>query len=243
MGLLAGQGMAQAQVWRKPRIAILSTGSELMEPGQALHPAKIYNSNLYTLSGYLIKTGTVPVNGGIAADAPALIAGRIRELLPDSEMVITTGGASVGDYDWAVRSAELLGAEVLFRKVGLKPGGAMMAAVKDGKLILGLSGNPAAAATGLLHVALPYVKKLCGRRDVLPQAVETVLKNPFEKRSPQLRILRGRLELGEGTAWFVENAGRGNGLVSSLMECDLLGEVPAGSPPLPAGARLKAYRV
>jgi molybdopterin molybdotransferase len=96
-------------------------------------------------SGDLRDLGARALNAGVVEDDPDAIAERIGRALEASDMVITTGGASVGDYDWAVTSAERLGAEVLFWKTKLKPGGSIMAAVKDGKLILGLSGNPGAA--------------------------------------------------------------------------------------------------
>jgi molybdopterin molybdotransferase len=243
VGLLASQGIDRVTVFEKPVISILNTGTELAEVGQPLGPAMIYNSNVYTLSGYLRAMGALPANAGVVPDEPGDIADRIAAALRSSDMVITTGGASVGDYDWAVTSATMLGADVLFWKLNMKPGGSIMAAVKDGKVILGLSGNPGAAILGLLRVALPYVRKLCGRTDLFPPAIVALLKEPLIKASPKLRLLRGRLEILDGRAYFAENEGQGNGSVSSLVDCDLLGEVPAGSPPLQAGTKIKAYRV
>ena len=234
-GLMAGQGIAEAMVYRRPVVSILNTGTELLEVGQPIRPAMIYNSNVYTLSGYLLEAGAAPVNAGVVADDPDEIAGRISAALQTSDMVITTGGASVGDYDWAVTSNKKLGADVLFWKIDMKPGGAMTAAVVNNKLVLGLSGNPGAAVLGLLRIALPFVKKLCGRTDILPEVVDVLLREPLRKPSPKLRLLRGRLDLESGRAYFAANEGQGNGAVSSLIGCDLLGEIPAGSPPMPAG--------
>jgi molybdopterin molybdotransferase len=121
LGILAGQGIADVAVYKKPVIYILNTGSELTEVGTPLKPAMIYNSNVYTLSGYLRDMGAEPYNAGIVEDDPDAIASRINAALEASDMVITTGGASVGDYDWAVTSASLLGAEILFWKVSMKP--------------------------------------------------------------------------------------------------------------------------
>lgn len=242
-GILAGQGISEVTVYRKPVIKILNTGSELLEVGTPLRPAMIYNSNVYTLSGYLKDMGTVPLNAGIVEDDPEVIAAGISAALRMSDMVITTGGASVGDYDWAVTSASMLGAEILFWKIDMKPGGSMMAAVKDGKLILGLSGNPGAAVIGLFRIARPYIRKLCGRTDLIPSAIDVFLKEPLKKPSPKRRLLRGRLEYSGGKAYFAENEGQGNGAVYSLLGCDLLGEIEAGSPPLPEGTMIKAYRI
>lgn len=243
LGVFASQGYAEVMVYRRPVIAIVNTGSELVEVGTPLPEAMIYNSNVYTLSGYLRENGAVPKNAGVVRDDPDEIAAKIGAELQNADMVITTGGASVGDYDWAVTSAQRLGADVLFWKIDMKPGGSMMAAVKDGKVILSLSGNPGAAILGLIRIALPYIKKLCGLKDLLPPVISVYLKDALKKPSPKLRLLRGKLELSDGKAWFAENEGQGNGAVWSLVGCDLLGEIEAGSASLPAGTLLKAYRI
>ena len=240
---LANQGFANLEVYKKPAITVISTGSELCEVGEPLRPAAIYNSNVHALSAYLADAGAVPINGGSVPDEPAIIASSIDHAIASSDMVITTGGASVGDYDWAVRAAELLGADVLFWKIAMRPGGALMAAVKDNKAILSLSGNPAAAVLGLLRIAMPYIKKLCGRSDCFYQEVDVSLREPYPKSSPKLRVLRGRLEIVDSRAFFVESGGQGSEDVSSLAGCDLLGEIPMGSPPLPAGTVIKAFRL
>lgn len=240
-GLLAGQGIAQVPVYKKPRIRVMSTGSELLEPGDENRPGKIYNSNVYTISAYLRGMGAECENGGSLPDEPEAIAAAISKGLDECDMVVTTGGASVGDYDYAVRAAERAGAEVLFWKAAMKPGGAIMAAQREGKVLLSLSGNPGAAIVGLLRMAAPYVKSLCGRRDIRFREISCILKEPYKKASPQLRYVRGRLSVEDGKAYFLLQEGQGNGVVSSFNGCDLLGEIAEGSPAQPAGAAIKAY--
>ena len=240
---LANQGFAGVDVYMRPAITVISTGSELCEAGEPLRPAAIYNSNVHSLSAYLSGVGAVPVNNGSVPDEPEIIADMIGRALESSDMVITTGGASVGDYDWAVTSAQIMGAEVLFWKIQMRPGGAMMVAVKDGKVILGLSGNPAAAVLGLLRIAMPYIKKLCGRTDCFYPEIRVALREPYKKSSPKLRVLRGRLEIIDSHAFFAESGGQGSEDMSSFAGCDILGEIPMGSPPLPAGTVIKAYRL
>lgn len=242
-GLLACQGICENQVYKKPIATIINTGTELVEAGNPLPPAKIYNSNVYTLMGYLRDIGMQAQNGGTVDDDPELIASAIAGALDKSDVVITTGGSSVGDYDWSLKSFGLTGARVLFWKVAMKPGGAMLAAVKDDKLILGLSGNPGAAILGLFRVAMPYLRKMCGRTDILPETIELFLEKPYKKASKPIRLIRGRLVIKDGKAYFSEKPGQGNGTVSSLSGCDLIAELPAGSPPQPAGAVVKAYVV
>ena len=240
---LANQGFTNVQVFKQPVITVISTGSELCEAGEELRPAAIYNSNVHTLTAYLSGVGAEVVNGGIAPDDPLVIAARIDRALKVSDMVITTGGASVGDYDWAVESMEQLEAKILFWKTNLRPGGAIVTAVKNGKVILGLSGNPGAAVTGLFRIAMPYIKKLCGMTDCFFPEINVMLKEAYKKDSPKLRILRGRLEIIDSRAYFTESNSQGSEAISSFTGCDLLGEIPMGSPPLPAGTIIKAYMI
>jgi molybdopterin molybdotransferase len=243
MGLLASQGLRTVLVYRKPVVAVLNTGTELAELGAPLQPGMIYNSSMYTQQGFLESMGADFHDVGVVTDDEDEIAARITAALKTADMVITTGGASVGDYDCALRAAERAGGEILFWKVRMKPGGSLLAYQLDGKLVLSLSGNPGAAALGLLRLGLPYIRKLCGRSDVLHETCRVRLNTSTKKETPRLRVLRGYLELRDGEAWFVENAGQGGGDISSLQRCDLLAEIPEGSPPLPKGALVTAYRI
>ncbi|MDR0838304.1 MAG: molybdopterin molybdotransferase MoeA [Oscillospiraceae bacterium] len=242
-GLFASLGRREIPVFRRPRAAVLNTGSELVEPGNPLPFGKIYNSSVFTLSGSLAALGIDAYNAGVVHDDPSAIADAISRNLPLCDVMITTGGASVGDYDFAVGAAEALGAVPLFWKTKLKPGGAMLASRIGDKLLLALSGNPGSALIGLLHIAAPFLRRLAGLREIAPEPVEVLLKEPLVKSSPRARLLRGRLEIICGIAYFAEQGGQGSGALSGFQSCDLLGEIPAGSPPLPAGAIIKAYRV
>jgi len=241
ISLLADQGFSGIEVYKKPVVTIISTGSELNEPGEKLRPAAIYSSNVFTLSAYLTPAGVITRSGVIVRDDPRAIAERVGLALIDSDMVITTGGASVGDYDCAVAAAKHLGADVLFWKAALRPGGAILVSVKDGKVILGLSGHPSAAVIGLLRIGMPYIKKLCGMADCFFPEISVALSEPLNKASSEPRLLRGRLEIVDSQAFFVERRNRDGEASSFAAVCDLLGEIPAGSPPLPAGTIIKAY--
>lgn len=243
MGLMASVGLADISVYKLPRAALINTGMELVSPGAPLPPAKIYNSNVYTLTGYLTGQGVDVYNAGVVDDDPVAIAGRIKEALYDSDIVITTGGAAAGDYDFAIRAAELAGAEMLFWKSQMKPGGAAVAAALDGKLILSLSGNPGSSVMFLLRCATPYLRKLCGRADCYPEPVDVYLKSPCKKPSDRLRLLRGQLEITGGKAYFSEIGTQGGGSISSFATADLIAEIPANSPPLPAETLVKAWRL
>ena len=241
--VMAGQGREHVCVYRRPKVAIISTGSELLMQGQQLTEGKIYNTNVHLLGGYVKKYGMIPKNYGIVEDDILAMADRITEALKTSDMVLTTGGVSAGDFDHIPKVMKEIGARLLFHRLPFKPGGAMLAAVKDGKVILGLSGNPGAAAVGLLRVGLPYMKKLCGRKDIEFLEAEAVLAEAFPKPSKGTRILRGQAKIIDGKLVFHILDNQKNGAVSSMLDCNLLGEIPAGSAGISAGTKLRVFFV
>lgn len=243
LALMAGQGRTEVLVYQRPKAALLSTGSELIKPGQKLEAGKIYNTNVSLLEGYLKKYGLLSQDFGIVEDCLPVLAEQMAKALAVSDLVVTTGGVSAGDFDYVGAALQKIGAKILFHRLPFKPGGAMLAAVKDGKVILGLSGNPGAAAVGLLAVGLPYLKKLCGRREIHTETADAFLAEPFLKESRGTRFLRGKAGFEKGKLMFFSSENQRNGSVSSLQGLNLLGEIPAGSPPLPAGEKIKVYFV
>jgi molybdopterin molybdotransferase len=242
MGMLASQGINICKVYKKPKVAIITIGSELTDVGEQLSYGKIYNINLYTISGYISSLGLECVKIGNIEDNLDKIADRINEALITVDIVITTGGASVGDYDYAISSLNKIGADILFWKVKMKPGMATLAAQKYGKLIIGLSGNPGSAVLGFMRIVQPYLLKCCGRKDVLPEEISVILKNDVKKKSPVGRLLRGKLIIKNGKAFFEENIGQENNMIISFLDFNLIGEIPPESPPIPSGTIIKAYR-
>lgn len=243
LGVLAGLGCAAVDVIRAPRVALISTGDELVPVDAVLTPGKIRNSSIYTLASFARRCGAVTRQWDIVPDQARPIADAIRDAASCSDVVLTTGGVSVGDYDMLRKALELLGAEILFWKVRMKPGGAFVAAIYQGTLILSLSGNPSAAVTAFFLLGIPALRRLAGRRDVELERVQVRLARAFPKKSPNLRLIPGRLELRAGTAYLVQAERQGNGMLHPLIGCTLLGVLPAGSPPMAAESEIEAYRL
>ena len=241
LGTLASQGFASLEVFRRPRVGIISTGNELIEPGEPLRPGKIYNSNRYTFTALLGSAGCEPVWLGSAGDKVETIAALIREGTVSCDAVLLTGGVSVGDFDLTPAAMEACGAEIFFHRVDMKPGMACCYGMASGKLICGLSGNPAAAMTNYFAVALPVLKKLCGMRSCRPQELTVTLLEGFKKKSPVTRLLRGTLFLSDGEVRMSISPEQGNGVLSSAIGCDAMAVIPAGSDPIPAGTKLKGF--
>ena len=240
-GALAAQGVVNPLVYRMPHVAILTTGSELVEADAIPTAGKIRNTNRYMLETALKRLGCKPVYLGIAGDSIADISAMINKGISEWDAVITTGGVSVGDYDLTPAAMEASGAEILFRGVDMKPGMACAYGVKGEKLICGLSGNPASALTNFYAVALPALKKLTGQNAYRPQEMQVMLSNGFTKKSPKTRFLRGRLELKDGVVCINLPKDQGNVVLSSTIGCDVMAVAPAGSGPLEAGTVLKGF--
>lgn len=240
-GTLAAQGESMPLVYRRPRVALLSTGSELVEADAVPGAGKIRNSSRYMLEAALDRLGCEAVYFGIAGDSEAEIAALLEAALDRCAAVITTGGVSVGDYDLTPAAMELAGAQLLFQGVDMKPGMACAYGLRGGKLLCGLSGNPASALTNFYAVAAPALKKLTGAAEHLPREVTVTLADRFGKKSPKTRFLRGRLRLEDGTVRMALPADQGNIVLSSAIGCDVMALVPAGSGPVEAGTVLKGY--
>ncbi len=241
LGTLAAQGITEPLVYPVPRVGIITTGSELVEPGEPRSGGKIVNTNRYTFLAAVKKAGCEAVCFPTPGDDPEVIAGLMDRAMTECDLVITTGGVSVGDYDFTPDAMERSGIEILIRKLRLKPGGASAYGIRDGKLLCGLSGNPASALTNFYAVVLPVLRKLRGLQEPHLTEVPIVLAEDFHKRSPQTRLIRGTMDLTDGTVRMHVSAGQGNGVLHSLIGCDLLAEIPAGSPRLSAGTALTGY--
>ena len=243
LGLLASQGIHQLSVFRRPRAVLIPTGTELFEPGQACSAHGIYNSSSFALCAVMKKLGLEVSRREIVPDDAQAVAAAVRAALEsDAQVVFTTGGASVGDFDFAAKTAGQLGAEPLFWKVNMKPGGALMVSTWRDKLLVNLSGNPAAAMMSLLVILRHSLERMCG---MAPQEEEWRLPvwSPMPKTCSVKRLLRGHLLMAEGRVWFAEHQGRGNGNLGSFVGCDLIGIVPGGSAPLEKGALICALRL
>ncbi len=232
LGLLASAGWTQAPVRRRPSAAVLSTGDEVAPPGTSPLPAgKIYGANQALLTARLAELGLGRTEGRHVGDDPAAAAAAMAELLEVHDLLITTGGVSVGEKDIFHEALPRLGVTPVFWRVKLKPGTPAMFGWYRGKPVLCLSGNPFAAAATFELLARPLLAALSGEPHLLSQRREAVLESAFPKASPVRRFVRGRME--EGRVTLPE--GHSSGQLASLVGCNCLVDLPAGAPPMEAG--------
>lgn len=236
MAILAGQGLTELEVCRPLRVAVLSTGDELTAPGGALAPGKIYDSNGPLFRARLAALHVEPVSGHGGADDPEGLAEEIQELLRGCDGLITSGGVSVGQRDYMPQVARLLGAEVLFHGVAVRPGAPAMGLLVDGKPVIALSGNPFAAAAVFEAVARPVLEHMRGCMEVLPQRCAARLRGRFSKQTKMRRLVRAHLVGGEV---FVAEMGHASGSMLAMAGCNCLIDIPADSEPLTEGAAVE----
>ncbi len=235
VGALAAVGIAMVPVYKKVDIAILSTGDELVEPSEQLPVGKIYNSNLHGLRAACLNLATNPIMMGIVPDDKEKIVNKLLAALEISDIVITTGGVSVGDYDLVPDAILEINAGIIFKRVKLKPGSPIIVAKKQDKFIIALSGNSAAATVTFQLIAIPLIKRLMGLKECFSTTTKAVLMNDFKKNSPQRRFLRGIFKIDYAGNSVTLADSQSNGALKSMIGCNALIDIPAGTEPLVKG--------
>ena len=239
IGLLAAVGRDRVTVYRRPRVGLLSTGTELMDVGQPLSPAKIYNSNSYTLRGMLQESGCKVLVIPIVADQIDDTL-EVLEMLGDTDMVIATGGASVGDYDLMRHALTQFGCEMLFWKLNLKPGTPASVGLKEKQIFFSLSGNPAAAMVTFELLVRPALRKLAGRTTAEEGRFLVKMASRFGKKGKQRRFLRAQAVFENGEILADLTPAQGSGILRSMIGSRLLVDVPANHGPVEPGELLMA---
>jgi molybdopterin molybdotransferase len=198
IGMLASLGMSEVPVYRRVRVAILATGDELLPLGGTPVPGKIVNSNSVSLAAQVLEAGAEASYSGIAPDDFEATKDRIREALQAGDLLITTGGVSVGDKDFVKEAIRELGGEILFWKVDMKPGKPVAFAVLEGKPVFALPGNPVAAMVGFEQFVRPALLKMMGQRRVFRPMVKAYTTGPLRNKGERPHLVRALVTLEEG---------------------------------------------
>jgi len=239
IGLLAAVGCAHVNVYRRLHVGLLSTGTELMDVGQPLQPSKIYNSNSYTLRGMLQEAGCEVSVIPMVPDQMDETLEALRRVA-ETDVVISTGGASVGDYDIMRHALAQFGCEMLFWKLDLKPGTPVSVGQKGKQLCFSLSGNPAAAMVTYELLVRPALRKLAGHATVEAGKFLVKMASGFAKKGRQRRFLRAQAVFKEGEIWADLAPAQGSGILRSMIGSHLLVDVPANHGPVEPGELLRA---
>ena len=196
LGLLASLGVEEVSVFAAPQVSIILTGDEVVEVGQALQPGQIYNANGPALLGYLSQLGICEVKIYKVKDDPNEVIRVIGEALASSDVLLLTGGISVGDFDFVKEGLAENGVETLFYKVKQKPGKPLLAGIKGSKLVFALPGNPASVLTCFMQYVKPSLGQWMGNPAAWEQARSYPLATNWEKQVKLTVFLKARLVAG-----------------------------------------------
>lgn len=243
IAVLAAFGVPSVKVHRRPKIGIFATGTELLEVHEPLQPGKIRNSNSPMLEALVREAGGEPVLLGAIVDDLELARNKVQMALETYDIVITTGGVSVGDYDVMGDLVREKSTEMLFNKVTMRPGSVTTAAVRGGKLLLALSGNPGACFVGFQLFARPVIGLMQGAlHPYLPEWTAT-LGEDYSKVNNYTRFVRARLEIREGILYAFPAKIDESSVMVTIKDSQCLIIVPPEERGLAAGAKIKVLKL
>lgn len=220
VGLLASLGVGEVSVYRKLRVAFFSTGDELKSIGSTLGPGEIYDSNRYTIYSMLERAGCQPIDLGNFVDSPEAIRAGFQAASANADVVITSGGVSVGEADFIKQMLNELG-EVLFWKIAMKPGRPMAYGKVGGAHFFGLPGNPVAVMVTFYQFVRAALATLQGRTDyMLPPTVKAKLVNTVKKMPGRTEFQRGVLTIGANGCEVRTTGDQGSGILSSMTQAN-----------------------
>jgi molybdopterin molybdotransferase len=244
VGVLASAQRRSVSVARRPTIAILSTGDELVEAGEPIAAGQVVNSNAWSLAALVAQHGAIPERLGIVRDdLDATIAALERALACD--FVITSGGVSVGAYDFVKNALEALGAETMFWRIAMKPGKPVALSRLRGRLVFGLPGNPVSSMVSFLLFVAPALRKSMGMTsDLLQPTANVRLLAPLRSKGDRRAYLRVRVGVDEGGELVAQPmTSQGSGVSTSMVGANGLAIVDAGVTSIDAGQIVKTLLI
>lgn len=238
VGVLASLGRATVTVIRRPVVTILTTGDELVDVGQPLPLGKIYNSNAYSIAALVLRCGGIPRMLGVALDSKELLAGRLGGGL-DADILITTGGVSLGDYDVVKDVVEKQG-EIVFWRVRLKPGkplvfGMLRAGESRHIPYFGLPGNPVSSMVTFELFVRPAILKMAGRENLARPVIRAVVGEPIVNEDGRRIFARAVVEKRDGQYFARLTGPQGSGILTSMALANGLVIVPEDKARVEAG--------
>ncbi|MBS4222038.1 molybdopterin molybdotransferase MoeA [Lederbergia citrea] len=227
--LLATFGYSKVTVGKRPVIGVIATGSELLQPEDELVPGKIRNSNGFMIESQIIRAGGLYKRYGSFADDLEALQNAIETAMAECDVVITTGGVSVGDYDFLPEIYKRIGANLLFNKIAMRPGSVTSCGEKDGKLLFGLSGNPSACYIGFELFVRPIIRYWLRSERPFLRCLQGTLNIDFPKPNPFSRFVRSQLIYKDGKIYAEPVGLDKSGVVTSLAWADCLIVLPGGT--------------
>ncbi|MGD0197299.1 MAG: gephyrin-like molybdotransferase Glp [Solirubrobacteraceae bacterium] len=241
LGVLAELGTARLEVGGRPRVAIVTTGDELVAVGGSLKLGEVYNSGALAIPALVERAGGSTLSVAHALDDPAAVRAALGAAL-DGDVVVVCGGMSVGAHDHVVASLESLGVAIHFAGVALKPGRPTLFGTRGRTLVFGLPGNPVSSFVTFLLFARPALALLSGEA---PQALggDARLGEPIVQERDRVQLVRVRLDLRDDGWWAISTGPQGSHILTSLLGAEGFALIPAGEGTLDAGTQVAIERL
>lgn len=234
MGVLAALGMAKPGVFRQPKVNVLATGDELVDINKKAGRGEICNSSSYALAGYVQAAGGVPKILGIVPDRRKRLRKAIEEALA-CNLLLLTGGVSVGKYDYVAEVLSEVGVEVLFHGVNIKPGKPLLFGRKKRTLVFGLPGNPVSTGITFLQFVRPALCKMSGAHPHQGIRLKAIMQESFSKNDGKRHFVRGVYSEPEGRLTVAITGSQSSGVMSSMVKANCLIVVPENVQQVNAG--------
>lgn len=219
IGMLAALGIPEVSVTRRPKVAILSTGDEVISIDEDIKPGNVRNSNAYSLHAQVLACGGIPINKGVARDDIAGLKAKLRSCL-DCDIIITSGGVSMGEYDYVKDVMIDMGMELKFWKVAMRPGKPNLFGIINGKPFFGLPGNPVSTMIGFEVFVRPAIQKMLGRISDDRNEVDAVLEEDIRKKKGLKFFIRAQTRWENGGYITRTTGPQGSGILSSMAKAD-----------------------
>jgi molybdopterin molybdotransferase len=245
LAILAAAQCVEVTVFRRVKVAILSTGSELVEPHQTLQPGQIVDSNQYALTALVQQMGAEVIALGVVSDRPELLKVAMQSAIDQADIVISSGGVSVGDYDFVDRLLAELGAEIHVRSVAVKPGKPLTFATLGDKLYFGLPGNPGSAMVTFARFVRPAIGKRSGlQTGWAPEWINAIATQDLKSDGKRESYLWGNLKFNQGQPEFYLAAGSLlSGNLINLAGMNALAVMPIGATAIGVGETIQLLRI
>lgn len=244
LAVIATAQCTQLTVYRRPRVAILSTGDELVTPFQPLQPGQIVDSNQYALASFVASNGGIPLKLGIVPDRPEVLKQTISQAINAADLVLSTGGVSVGDYDYIDRILAELGGELKIHSVAVKPGKPLTVAKFPQCVYFGIPGNPVSALVSCWRFVQPALRKLSGQKNFLPTFVKARSRDRLNAGGKRETYLWGKLHLVDGEYEFsLAGGSHSSGNLINLAQTNGLAVIPIGQKAIASGESIRVMQV
>jgi molybdopterin molybdotransferase len=237
VGMLASLGRSFINVYQRPLVAVLATGNELVDIDEAPSPWKIINSNSYSIAAQAIVCGAVTMQLGIAKDEREDLIAKFRAAMR-ADLIISSGGVSVGDYDLVKDIMKEVGSSMQFWQVAMRPGKPLAYGTIGDVPVFGLPGNPVSSMISFEQFIRPALLKMMGHQRIFRKTVKAFLKEDIEKRKGLTHFIRAFIKEGEGGYTASTTGEQGSGILKSMVQANGLIMLPEGEEKVKAGAEV-----